>query len=340
LFIFFPSHNSLQYVILKSEKVPTSRGGGVVLRCDAVFEGGGVKGIAFVGAIQETERRGYCFHQLAGTSSGAIVTSLLAAGYSGKEIEEIMEELSFPYFLDSNWVGKIPVLGKGLNILFKNGMYSGALMEEWIGEKLRKKGIVTFGDLPEGKLKIIASDITNGRILVIPDDLHRYNIKWETFSVGRAVRMSSTIPYFFQPSVIKNGNKKNLIVDGAMLSSFPVWLFDSSSIPRWPTFGYRLRGSNMATPSKITGPISMLMAIFSTMMEAHDRRYVAEKNAARTIFVPVDNIKATDFSITAEQKRHLIELGRAEARQFFDRWDFASYIKQNRKKTPSVNIKS
>jgi NTE family protein len=305
-----------------------------------VFEGGGVKGIAFVGAIQETERRGYRFHQLAGTSSGAIVSSLLAVGYNGDEIEEIMEELSFPDFLDSNWVGKIPVLGKGLNILFKNGMYSGALIEEWIGEKLRKKGIVTFGDLPEGKLKIIASDITNGRILVLPDDLHRYKIKWETFPISRAVRMSSTIPYFFQPAVIKNSNKKNLILDGVLLSSFPVWLFDSSSIPRWPTFGYRLGGSNMQTPSEITGPISMFLAIFSTMMEAHDRRYVAKQHAARTIFVPVDNIKATDFSITAEQKRHLVELGREQARQFFDRWDFASYIKENRKKSPSVNIKS
>jgi hypothetical protein len=35
------------------------------VKCDAVFEGGGVKGIAFVGAIQETEKRGYSFNQLA-----------------------------------------------------------------------------------------------------------------------------------------------------------------------------------------------------------------------------------------------------------------------------------
>jgi NTE family protein len=309
------------------------------LRCDAVFEGGGVKGIAFIGAIQETERRGFSFHQSAGTSGGAVTASLLASGYNGEEIGELLEEMSFLDFLNTNWVGHIPILGKGLNILFKNGIYKGSYIEEWIGEKLRKKGIITFGDLPEGKLKIIASDITNGRILVIPDDLQRYDIKWETFSVSKAVRMSSAIPYFFQPFIIKKKNKKIFIVDGVLLSNFPVWLFDSSSIPRWPTFGYRLGGSSAETPSKITGPFSMLKAIFSTMMEAHDRRYIEEKQAARTIFLPVDNVKATDFSITYEQKRHLIEMGRNEAKQFFDRWDFASYIDQNRKNVPTINVK-
>lgn len=306
--------------------------GGIVLRCDAVFEGGGVKGVAFVGAIQETERRGYCFHQIAGTSAGSVTASLLAAGYNGEEIEEIMVEMSFFDFLETNWVGRIPLLGKGLNILFKNGMYTGNYMEDWIGEKLRRKGIVTFGDLPEGRLKIIASDISNGRILVIPDDLHRYGIKWETFSISKAVRMSTAIPYFFQPYVINKRHKKTLIVDGVLLSNFPVWLFDSISIPRWPTFGYRLEGSNTGTPSKITGPLSMLKAIFSTMMEAHDRRYIEEQQASRTIFLPVDSIKATDFAITYDQKRHLIEMGRNAAKQFLDRWDFSSYIDKNRKK--------
>jgi NTE family protein len=302
------------------------------LRCDAVFEGGGVKGVAFIGAIQETEKRGYYFHQLAGTSAGSVTASLLAAGYNGEEIEELMEEISFLDFLETNWVGHIPLLGKGLNVLLKNGMYIGTYIEEWLGEKLRRKGIVTFGDLPQGKLKIIASDISNGRILVIPDDLHRYGMNWETFSVSKAVRMSTAIPYFFQPFVIKEGNKKTFIVDGVLLSNFPVWLFDTDDLPRWPTFGYRLGGSSTGTPSKITGPFSMLKAIFSTMMEAHDRRYIEEQQAARTIFLPVDNSKSTDFAITYEQKRHLIELGRNEAKEFFDRWDFASYIDKNRKK--------
>lgn len=318
-------------------------GGGIALmKCDAVFEGGGVKGIAFVGAIQETERRGFNFNQIAGTSAGSITASLLAAGYKGKELEELMDELSFLHFLNINWVGKIPIIGKVINVLVKDGIYNGRNIEDWIEDKLKIKGIKTFGDLPEGKLKIIASDLTNGRILIIPDDLHRYNIEWKTFSVAKAVRMSSTIPYFFQPYIIKGGeslvaegnkknnkSKKNYIVDGVLLSNFPVWIFDSPSIPRWPTFGFRLRGSNTGKPSPIKGPITMLLAIFTTMMEAHDRQYVEQNHAARTIFLPVEDVKATDFEITDQQKKKLIELGREAAKRFFDSWDFTSYIKRN-----------
>jgi predicted acylesterase/phospholipase RssA len=51
------------------------------LRADAVFEGGGVKGIGLVGAVAEIEKAGYEFVNLAGTSAGAIVASLLAVDY-------------------------------------------------------------------------------------------------------------------------------------------------------------------------------------------------------------------------------------------------------------------
>lgn len=74
----------------------------------------------------------------------------------------------------------------------------------------------------------------------------------------------------------------------------------------------------------------MLLAIFSTMMEAHDRQYVEQNHAARTIFIPVEDVKATDFAISDQQKKYLIELGRKETQKFFDRWDFSAYIHKNR----------
>ena len=59
-------------------------------RCDAVFEGGGVRGIGLVGAVYQMERSGYTFGNVAGSSAGAIIASLLAAGYTGEEIYEEM----------------------------------------------------------------------------------------------------------------------------------------------------------------------------------------------------------------------------------------------------------
>src|SRR5690349_2716419 len=59
-------------------------------KVDAVFEGGGVKGIALIGAAQAVEEAGYAFENLAGTSAGAIVATLLAAGYSSAELRTIL----------------------------------------------------------------------------------------------------------------------------------------------------------------------------------------------------------------------------------------------------------
>lgn len=305
------------------------------MKCDAVFEGGGVKGIAFVGAIQETERRGYTFHHIAGTSAGSIIGSLLAAGYTGKEMEHLLFQTDFLSFMDQSWISRrIPLIGRGLNLLIRNGIYNGDVLESWIGQKLKAKGVETFGDLPPGKLKIIASDISNGRIVVFPDDLSLYGIEKQAFPIRRAVRMSSSIPYFFEPTSLYDAQgKKVLMVDGGLLSNYPVWLFDVKKTPRWPTFGYRLRGAKEQGKAQIRGPISMFMAIVSAMLEAHDRRFVEKKDAARTIFIPVENIKATDFTIAENEKEKLVEFGRSEAKQFFDRWSFVDYIELHRRRT-------
>ncbi|MDQ0337749.1 NTE family protein [Caldalkalibacillus uzonensis] len=307
-----------------------------MLKCDAVFEGGGVKGIAFIGAIRETEERGYQFQRVAGTSAGSIMAALLAAGYNGKEIEALLDELSFPAFLQSGWIGHLPGVGKGLNILFRNGMYNTAGLEEWMTDKLNKKGICCFGDVPEGKLKIIASDITNGRIMIIPDDLPLYGLDPAVFTIARAVRMSCSIPYFFQPVILKQHKKKVYIVDGGLLSNYPVWIFDSEQGPRWPTFGYRLRGIDTYQPMDISGPFSMFKAIVTTMLEAHDRRHIEERDAVRTIFIQVENIKATDFYLIPEEKQKLVRLGREEARRFFDQWSFTTYIYRYRRGQVSI----
>ena len=57
------------------------------LYADAVFEGGGVKGIGLVGAVAVAEEKGYRWMNLAGTSAGAIVDTLIAAGYTAEEMK-------------------------------------------------------------------------------------------------------------------------------------------------------------------------------------------------------------------------------------------------------------
>ena len=58
---------------------------------DAVFEGGGVKGIALAGALHAFEEADFRWQNLAGTSAGAITAALVAVGYSATEIKGIMD---------------------------------------------------------------------------------------------------------------------------------------------------------------------------------------------------------------------------------------------------------
>ncbi len=68
-----------------------------------VMNGGGVKGIAFVGALLELkERVNVTFTAFGGASAGAITAAVLALGYDAETIQEIMARQPFGDFLDDN----------------------------------------------------------------------------------------------------------------------------------------------------------------------------------------------------------------------------------------------
>jgi NTE family protein len=118
-----------------------------MLRCDAVFEGGGVKGIGLVGAVAATEEQNYEFCNVAGTSAGAIVAALVAAGYRASELRHIMQSLDYAEFKDKGLLDHIPVFGKVFSLGLEKGIYEGAFLEHWLREKLAAKGKQTFKDL-------------------------------------------------------------------------------------------------------------------------------------------------------------------------------------------------
>src|SRR5437763_904606 len=93
------------------------------LKIDGVFEGGGVRGIGLVGAISVVEEAGYEFVNLAGTSAGAIVSTLLAAGYTAAELKQVITNLDFATFQDPPWIGRIPGIGPLLDLIFHKGLY-------------------------------------------------------------------------------------------------------------------------------------------------------------------------------------------------------------------------
>jgi NTE family protein len=322
------------------------------LMADAVFEGGGVKGIGLVGAVAVAEERGYQWVNIAGTSAGAIVAALLAAGYSAAEMKQIMEELDYNSFKDASPLDRVPIAGPLASLIFEKGIYEGKFFETWIRGLLRKKNVETFNDLilPEYKddeqyrfkLRVIASDISRGRLLVLPQDIAGFGVRPEALNVAAAVRMSMSIPFFYEPVKLRNmkTNQVSYIVDGGILSNFPVWLFDTDGeVPAWPTFGFKLVEPEQRNEiaNDVRGPISLLTALFSTMMEAHDARYIKDEQFVRTIPIPTLGVGTTEFDISKEKSEALYQSGREAAKAFFDTWDFAKYVAKYRGEKPQIN---
>ena len=293
------------------------------MKVDGVFSGGGVKGYALIGAYQQLEKKGIIFSRLAGTSAGSIIASLSIAGYIGSEMEDLFLDLKPNDFLDERIPANIPFM-KWLLLYWKLGLYKGDALEKWIEDKLMAKGIRTFSDIPAMSLRIIASDITNSRIVILPDDLSKYHIDERHFPISKAVRMSCGIPYIFEPVNITKKKSPTYIVDGGVLSNFPMWLFDQENVKKLrPVLGIKLSGDNeMVLKRNVNNPIALFTALFDTMRVAHDNRYVSRKHEKNIIFVPTKDMSGFDFDVSLERKQELIQLGSTSAERFLKKWTY------------------
>lgn len=315
-------------------------------RADLVFQGGGVKGIGLVGAYSVLERRGFEPANMAGASAGAIVATLIAAGYTAEELRELVGGLDFNRFKDRGWEDYFPFIPVTISILKDRGIYEGAAFADWMRDQLAAKGVRTFGDLIRPgyeneepryryKVQVIASDVTARELLVLPQDAGMLGYDDpDAFDVAQAVRMSMSIPFFFEPvkfTHLKTG-REHLIVDGGMLSNFPVWIFDAEDgvEPRQPTFGMRLVEPDPRTPlteraseaegsrSPVLSVIDYIRSLFETMLEAHDRLAMRDGDLARTIDVDTVGVRTTEFDLAKRPERveALYQSGHSAAERF------------------------
>jgi len=295
------------------------------LKVDAVFEGGGARGIAFIGAIQAMEEEKVEWERLAGTSAGALIAALLASGCKSYEIRDRLSELDFSKLRGKTFMNRIPIIGIFLELMIHLGIYKNDYLETWVDSLLSEKGIKTFADLPDGKLKIIASDVSNGQMLIFPEDLNRYRMTPADLKVSTAVMMSASMPFFFRPVIWKSKDRnKSYILDGGLLSNFPIWIFDVDN-PRFPTFGFHFVKDKVNIDPVIPTPIHLFKNIFKTMLQAHDLRYMNEETIERTIQIPTGDINATDFELNEDEIDFLYKSGYTSTKEFLSKWDFEQY---------------
>jgi NTE family protein len=301
------------------------------MQADAVFSGGGIKGLAFAGAIKAAEEADYTdWVALGGTSAGAITALALAVGYDADGLHKLFS-FDFTKIDDRGGPFGLGVIGN----YFDHGITHGTALTKWIESILQNaptsSGVAprTFGDL-KGTLKVVGSDIVHSRMVVFPDDAKKYldedghPYTDANFPLATAVRISAGYPGFFPPIALKDAatSTPGALVDGGVTSGFPVFLFDKPQ-PQHPTWAFRLfAGSTPDQPpdQPIKGllwPIDMVKDVIDTAINALDGLEL-DTFPGRVIPIPTGNISTLNFSLSQEDKDFLYQSGYQTAKKFFD----------------------
>jgi NTE family protein len=324
-------------------------------RADLVLSGGGVKGIGLVGAVVALMEAGYTTQRVSGTSAGSIVGSIVAAAAQGRkmspaEVKELALSLNYREFLDPGPIESVPLIGPSVALLRGTGIYRGDRVHDWVRSQLKSLGVSTFGDLaydepdlpPERRYRFVVTvaDVTMGQLVRLPWDYRRvYGVDPDEQRVADAVRASMSIPFYFRPaSLTSAAGLKSTLVDGGIVSNFPIDSLDRTDgkKPRWPTFGVTLlpnlpEGNDDVIPAlralNVLGSTKLLEEVLTTMLVGRDQAYLNQPwVSARTIRVDSTDVGFLDFDISDNQVEALYNKGHAAAEEFLSTWDWRGYV--------------
>lgn len=294
-----------------------------------VFQGGGVKGIAYVGALGVLEQQGILerIERVAGTSAGAITATLLAVRLTPTELRNLMGNLQFENFKDD---------GSDLRVLRRYGYYKGDyfldLMRCLINHQTRKDSptkpepTVTFEELARrelargGKareLRLFATDLTTGEIQELSLE------KTPDLEIALAARMSMSIPLFFA-AIERDGN---VFVDGGVLDNYPIIAFDgdehhdADGERRKKTLGFTLLSPTQGDPVKIRNLLEYSESLVETVLNVQvDDLLVDARNLARTVGINDLDVPTTAFDLSPMTKQALIDSGIECTCSFLKHW--------------------
>ncbi len=320
-----------------------------------VFEGGGVKGIAYVGALEvlQEEKIYPKIKRVAGTSVGAIVAVLVGLGYTPSEIKSIMWDLNFKNFLDDSW----GIIRDSKRLIEEYGWYKGDFFRKWIGNLIKAKtgnSETTFADLAARKgdhsflnLFLIGTNLSTGYVEIFSAE-HTPRV-----CIADAARISMSIPLFF---AAKRSMRGDVYVDGAVVDNYPIKVFDRTKyvaknftrtsyyeptnkklvkknrkiaeyVYNKETLGFRLDSKeeiamfrdNAEPPIRqIDSFFDYTVALFDTLISAQNSAHLHSDDWQRTIYIDTLGVGATDFSITEAKKKALLESGRAYTKSYFE----------------------
>ena len=321
-----------------------------------IFEGGGVKGIAYVGAMQVLSQRGLLddIRRAGGASAGAINALIFALGYDIRAQHEILRSTEFRDFMDDSFgvIRDIRRLAKEF------GWYKGDFFSTWLGKLVKDRlgnESATFRDLKNAnrpELYVIGTNLSTGFS--------------EVFSLERtpdmplvsAIRISMSIPLFF--AAVRFGAREDVYVDGGVMLNYPVKLFDrqkyidmeseaqaarlvdyynkenarfllerpdrSPYVYNRQTLGLRLdtakeiglyRYDEPQQGKEIKSFTQYAKALTSAFMQVQENQHLHSDDWQRTLYINTLDVKTTDFDLSDEKKDALVREGIKGAENYF-----------------------
>ena len=324
-----------------------------------IFEGGGVKGIAYVGALREMHKAGVLgnIQRVGGTSAGAINAVLVATGHTLKETFDLLSDLDFEKFLDSSWG-----IARDINRLRnKYGWYKGDFVRKWIGKRIAAKignPDATFNDFRQHGFKdlfLVGTNLSTGFSEVFSAE------HTPRMSVAGATRISMSIPLFFK---CVRGEREDVYVDGGVLRNYPIKLFDrqkyirsadlkkharepkyydinNKKLPKGSsrylfnkeTLGVRLdteaeiamcRDGAEPPTTEIRDFFDYALALMKTVLGAQGNAHIHSDDWQRTVYIDTLGVGTTDFKLSNARKKALIKSSADGVKRYLDWYNNAS----------------
>ncbi len=315
-----------------------------------VFEGGGVKGIAYAGALQVLEAQGIIpeIQRVAGTSAGAITAALVALGASSQDVFNIVGNTKFREFMDDSF-GVLRDLDR---LRHDYGWYKGDAFADWMQKQVYALGgdlNLTFAQLAQratatgGRCKQLYTVGTN---LSLQMPIVYSAETTPDVPIWQAVRISMSIPLFF--AAVKAPASSQICVDGGVSWNYPLDLFDDKKYvanaalaqpPGYPTvyddnhvynketLGFRVDTADEikaekdgwnSPPVQINDFFDYLKALVGFMNDISNKLHLHKNDWDRTVFIDAAGVKATEFDLADSQIQKLVDNGKTGATDYFN----------------------
>lgn len=310
-----------------------------------IFEGGGIKCLAYVGALQVLEEKNILdkIKRVGGASGGAIIALVIGLGYNSAEVEEILNKQDFSAFFD-NASG----IMNNTQYFYNNyGWYKGEAFYTWICQLVENKTgsrKTTFNEIYKNKEKrgfkdiyLMGTNVSTGYSEIFSQEFT------PDMPIADAVRISMSIPLVYAAPTFND----SIYVDGGVLNNYPIKIFDKrkyvekyyripdyyrnynkkqrkkgkkdSYVFNMETLGFRLESkrtidlyNNDAKPykKKINSLSEYIISLIQVFMDSQSNEHLHSDDRRRTIYIDALGVKFLQFNLSESDKEKLIKSGR------------------------------